>query len=343
MAPLGSDGDESGEDVYIVDQGYSCRYWSTILKQIKASSGFKSLALVIGGGITLVFTFVFYCDTQLIRKATSTDVSGTNVIIVAPSVKCNLSPGKTRLALRKGALVNLASSLSTDMDVACWQAGRMAQAVTGMGLQGSLLSLDAALHETLPTALLAAAAVQQRAAVVVWNHASAQGLARRSWVRRLQAVEPTNVRWASVGSNLLDDQLSKDASCRKRLHCGCSDPHNGYVDCLAGVFNLATLALHEQVDALQDTIRRGHLSGIQRLPAVGFANSIAAEVLWSPADLPQRKNASEIRMMVDCGGNGNNHGKKAADLFFCRSAKVPCCPSSWNERQHRNGKLQRYP
>lgn len=314
LTPLGSDGDESGEDAYVADQTCTWHYWRTIAKQIQASSGFKSLALVFGGGITLVFTVVFSCDAQLIAKALSADVSGTNVIIVAPSGECNLSPGKTWLALRKGASVNLASSLSTEMDVACWQVGRMAQAVTAMGLQGSLLSADAALHETLPTALLAAAAVQQRAAIVVWNHASAQGLARRPWVRRLLAVQPSNVRWASVGGNVLDDRLAKDLSCRNRPHCGCSDPHDVYVDCLAGVFSLATVALHEQVDALRNTIQRGHLSGIEGLPAAAFANSIAAEVLWSPHDVIHRKNAGDIRMLVDC--SRDNRRTKAAELFF---------------------------
>jgi len=320
MIPIGlpdsSEADESGEDV---SDDFSCHSNWRMLKQMQASSGFKFLALVIGGGITFVFTVVFYCDTLLIIRHLTPDFTGTNVIIVAPLVKCNLAPGEISFALSEGVSVNLPSSISTHTDLACWQAGSMAQAVVGMGLQGTLLFLDASLHETLPRALLAAAALRQRAAVVVWNHASAQHLASRPWVKLLQAAQPDNALWASVGSNLLDDRLAKDISCGKRPHCGCSDPQNTYVDCLAGAFSLVTLPLPDQVDVLRDTIQRGKLSGIQGCPSAAFANGIAAKVLWSPDNsdgvvetLPRGKPAPEIHMLVDCGGDNATHPSKEA-------------------------------
>lgn len=194
--------------------------------------------------------------------------------------------------------------------MSCLQAGRMAQAIVDMGFNGSLLFLDATLSETLPRAMLAATSLRaQRTAVVVWNHAFAQRLARRSWVKLLQEVQPTNVRWASVGNNLFDDRLAREIRCGKRSQCGCSDPSTGYVDCLAGVFNLVTLALHGKAESLRRTILRAELAGIHGLPAVGFANSIAGDARW----MSRAPNASQIRMLVDCGGIGGHRSKEVME------------------------------
>merc|ERR1719424_651915 len=111
------------------------------------------------------------------------------------------------------------------------------------------------------------------------------------------------MRWATAGSNLVNDLLARNLHCSGRSYCGCSDPLYGYVDCLGGTFDLVTMTLHDNVKLLEKTIH-GQLSGTERLPRVGFTNSIGAEAVWATAS-SRGLNRSEIRMMVDCGGNGN--------------------------------------
>lgn len=283
-------------DILDVNGPYD-QVWTHCLSQC----GFKMIALVLGGGITLLFTVVISCDINGVLTNVEPDYSATYVIIIAPYVSCNLSLGEAARTLYEGVLINFPSLHAPQIDLSCWQAGSMAQAVIGMGLNGSLLFLDAALRDTLPRALLLAAALKQRAAVVVVNHALAQSLGGHSWVRLLQEAQPPNVRWASVGNNLLDNQLVKDISCEGKSNCGCSDPHTGYVDCLAGVFNLATLTLHDRMELLRHTIHRGEIAGIRKLPALAFTNTMAIEAPWANV-WSRRVNVSQMRMMVDCGG-----------------------------------------
>jgi len=299
-SPEGDSGDEARDD----DED------SSISEKIMSLCGFNFLALTIGGGITLVFCVMLWADWMEMTAPYIPEYDGTFVVVVAPP-SCTLSD-EDSVVLREGVAL-LSSAQSPDADASCFQAGSMAKAAISMGLNGSLLHLDYNLRESLPRALLVASSLKQRTAVIVWDHAIAQTLVNREWIRLLQMAEPGNVRWASIGNNLRDDRLARDTlSCMDHVNlqtgeyghsdCGCSDVHSGYADCLAGLFNLAVLMLHRKADNLRSLLGRRRLSGAEPVFSAVYTNSVAAETLWN-STWSRRSNVNDLRIMVDCSGN----------------------------------------
>jgi hypothetical protein len=177
----------------------------------------------------------------------------------------------------------------------------MALALMDMGLNGTLLFQDASFSENLPSAILKAerSSTHKRTAVITFNHALSQNLVQRPWIANLLGVQPSAVHWASVGNNLFHDRLASDVACANRSDCGCSDPTNGYIDCLAGVFDLVTLDEHEAAADLRSTVQvaqQADQADPHKLPAVAFANFVAEGV--DITDHPP--SPAEIRLLVDC-------------------------------------------
>lgn len=279
------------EEEYIEEQARN------LVDRLMSGRGLKWLFGIYWSIFSFLWFLVLLVDWRDMWKLKHLDFSGTYAIVLAPKLSCNMSGGRAWLDLHPGAPIRFPPT-DPQAPAACWEAGSFALALIDMGLNGTLLFRDTLLPETLPRAILKAerTASHKRTAVITFDHAISQNLVQRPWMANLLGVQPPDVHWASIGNNLFHDRLARDVECGKRPNCGCLDPQMGYIDCLAGVFDLATLALHETRDELYRTIKAAHLPGSHSLPAVGFVNDIVSGVAKA-----HRRASSDIRVLVDCG------------------------------------------
>lgn len=303
----------------------------TLMDKMLTGTGLKWMFGIYWSIFSFMWFLVLLVDWKDLWNAKRLDFSGTYTIVVAPKLSCNLSTGRAWLDFYPGASVKFPPT-DPQAPATCWQAGSLALALIDMGLNGTLLFRDTLLSENLPRAILKAeqSNSHKRTAVITFDHALSQNLVQRPWIANLLGVQPPDVHWASIGNNLFHDRLARDVDCSNQSECGCSDPNTGYMDCLAGVFNLVTVPLHDTVTELHHTIQAAQLTSPHEIPEVGFANHIVAGVAKSSRPAP----SEEIRVLVDCGRRlGHLPNKEPEDLLDILFAGVYKFQSRYSENR----------